>query len=286
MKLIPKNWDSFQHYKDRNPPWIKLHKGLLNDRAYTRLPLASKALAPLLWLLASESKDGSFDAEVEELVFRLRMTEKEIIQGLDPLIKSGFFTTVQSASTPLSTGLQAAPESCSEREGETERETKAEGESSATPQSVEPPALTLMLNDSSEHPIYAAAIAEWQTTYPGVDVMQQLREMKVWCTANPTNRKTKRGIAAFVVRWLGREQDKSGQLPQRGFGQQTAQTTPSHDPDSRPAIEAEGIAKGIGAWDGIEQFHLYKARVRGKPTPGLGIEALARMAASRQGALQ
>ncbi len=61
MLLQPKNWAVFQHYKDRCPPWIKLHRDLLNDRSYMRLPIASKALAPMLWLLASESKDGVFD---------------------------------------------------------------------------------------------------------------------------------------------------------------------------------------------------------------------------------
>jgi hypothetical protein len=29
--LTPKNWKSFQHYKDRAPAWIKLHKALLDD---------------------------------------------------------------------------------------------------------------------------------------------------------------------------------------------------------------------------------------------------------------
>jgi hypothetical protein len=158
-------------------------------------------------------------------------------------------------------------------------------EGSATPQSVEPPTLTLTLNDSSEHPIYAAAIAEWQTTYPGVDVMQQLREMRVWCTANPTNRKTKRGISAFVVRWLAREQDKSGQRPARTFGAVAQASTPSHDPDSREAIEAEGIARGVGPWSEMdEQWHIYKARVRGHQRVSLiGIDDLAAMAAKRQG---
>ena len=66
MKLIPKNWVDHQHYKDRNPPWIKLHRKLLNDRAFMCLPLASKALAPLLWLLAAETKDGAFDASYED----------------------------------------------------------------------------------------------------------------------------------------------------------------------------------------------------------------------------
>lgn len=93
MKLIPKKWADFQHYKDRCPPWIKLHRELLNNREFMRLPVASKALAPLLWLLASESKDsnGEFEASTEELVFRLHMTEKEIEIGRKPLIDKGFF---------------------------------------------------------------------------------------------------------------------------------------------------------------------------------------------------
>jgi hypothetical protein len=118
MKLIPKNWNTFQHYRNRCPPWIKLHRELLNDKEFMCLPLASKAIAPLLWLLASESKNGEFDASIDELSFRLRISNKEVEQGLNPLINNGFFI---DASTMLAPCLQLAiPET--EREGE--RETK------------------------------------------------------------------------------------------------------------------------------------------------------------------
>lgn len=122
MRLIPKNWQQFQHYKDRCPPWIKLHRDLLNDRAFMLLPVASKALAPLLWLLASESKSeqGDFDASVEELEFRLRLTPKEIETGLRALIDKGFFIV---ASGVLADRKQPAiPEG--EAEGEREAEAK------------------------------------------------------------------------------------------------------------------------------------------------------------------
>jgi len=118
MKLIPKNWVKFQHYKDRNPPWIKLHRDLLIDKEYMRLPLASKALAPLLWLLASESVEGVFDADLDELEFRLRISQKELTEGLKPLIANGFFL---DASTMLAVSLQDA---IPETERETEREAK------------------------------------------------------------------------------------------------------------------------------------------------------------------
>ena len=119
MILKPKNWDKFQHYKDRCPPWIKLHRDLLNDRAYMNLPIASKAIAPLLWLLASESKDGSFNAASDELAFRLRIASKDIESGLKPLIDNGFFV---DASTMLAPCLQLAiPERETERETETKK---------------------------------------------------------------------------------------------------------------------------------------------------------------------
>lgn len=118
MLLQPKNWAVFQHYKDRCPPWIKLHRDLLNDRAFMCLPLASKALAPLLWLLASETKDGKFDGSLDELVFRLHITEKDYDAGIKPLIDKGFFII---ASGVLAESKQTA---IPETEGETEKETK------------------------------------------------------------------------------------------------------------------------------------------------------------------
>ena len=124
MLMQPKNWATFQHYKDRCPPWIKLHRDLLNDREFMRLPLASKALAPLLWLLASESKDGTFDGSLDELVFRLHISEKEYKDGIKPLIDKGFFV---SDSTMLAERKQhAIPETETERETETKKERETE----------------------------------------------------------------------------------------------------------------------------------------------------------------
>ena len=101
MKLIPKNWETFQHYKDRSPTWVKLHKNLLDDMAFQRLPVGARALAPMLWLLASESVQGIFNGSTEELALRLRQNEKEISVALEALIKSGFFILYQDASNPL-----------------------------------------------------------------------------------------------------------------------------------------------------------------------------------------
>jgi hypothetical protein len=121
--MKPKNWSHFQHYKDRCPPWIKLHKELLNDRAFMTLPTASKALAPLLWLLASESKDGTFDASIDELTFRLRMPESDIKTGLKHLIDKGFF--VDDSEVLAGCYQDAIPETETETETETKKSRSA-----------------------------------------------------------------------------------------------------------------------------------------------------------------
>lgn len=91
MPLTPKNWQEFQHYKNRAPAWIKLHRGLLDDFAFSRLPVASRALAPLLWLLASEFTGGKISSSLDEIAYRLHMTATELAAALKPLIDGGFF---------------------------------------------------------------------------------------------------------------------------------------------------------------------------------------------------
>ena len=120
-RLRPKNWNEFQHYKRRHPPWVKLHKRLLDDFEFQSLPLASKALAPMLWLLASEDRQGWIDAEAAKISFRLRISEEELEQAIQPLIACGFFEHEEDASAALALDMQdALPETESESESETE----------------------------------------------------------------------------------------------------------------------------------------------------------------------
>lgn len=84
---------------------------------------------------------------------------------------------------------------------------------------IEQSIITITLNDKSEYPIYKSMIDEWSELYPSVDVLQQLRNMKAWCNANPTKRKTKRGILRFINGWLSREQDRPHfNNPKSNFG--------------------------------------------------------------------
>ena len=68
--------------------------------------------------------------------------------------------------------------------------------------------LALPLNDGTEYEVTKELIDEFITLYPGVDVMQEVRNMRGWLLTNPRKRKTRRGIKAFMNAWLAREQDK------------------------------------------------------------------------------
>ena len=81
MKI--KNWNKFQHFKDRKPPWVKLYRDVLDDIEWYELdPLASKVLV-MCWLIASED-DGRLPPP-KTLAFRLRMSEKQTIDCLNKL---------------------------------------------------------------------------------------------------------------------------------------------------------------------------------------------------------
>ena len=131
-RLRVKNWAEFQHYAKRRPPWIKLHHSLLDDYAWHRLPEASRALGPMLWLLASERVDGAVPYDPETIAFRLHMTRDKVDAALGPLIGAGFLIEEHDASAPLAAREQVADsESEPESEKETEREARARRTASA-----------------------------------------------------------------------------------------------------------------------------------------------------------
>lgn len=136
-------------------------------------------------------------------------------------------------------------------------------EDSAEPPSDSPPpsdvVVSIPLVDKTEFQVNQEMIDEWKVSFPAVDIVGSLLRMRAWSNANPANKKTSRGVNAFIVRWLGKEQDNSARNGAKSF-----EKHPASDPDSRSAVEADGVAGGFGKWDeSKEQWHQYKTRVRG-----------------------
>jgi len=67
-----KNYERYQHYKHRNPPWIKLYYDLLDDDAFISLDIASRHHYMTLLLIAGRqnnrvNSDGSYLQKVMRL---------------------------------------------------------------------------------------------------------------------------------------------------------------------------------------------------------------------------
>ena len=116
MKI--KNWAKFQHFKNRRPPWIKLHREILDQRDINMISDRSFRVLINCWLLASEDREleGSLPT-IADIAFRIRMHEKHIIEALQEL--SNFIDA--SDIKMISERYQVGPP---ETEGETETENK------------------------------------------------------------------------------------------------------------------------------------------------------------------
>jgi hypothetical protein len=125
--LCPKNWTAFQHYKHRRPPWIRLYRVLLDDFAFQSLPIASRAIAPALWLIASEYDAGRIPFDMPMLAFKLRLSQQDVANALNPLIDNGFFIIEDVVLAPQlrdASGALAARKQNVTTETETETETE------------------------------------------------------------------------------------------------------------------------------------------------------------------
>jgi len=118
-----RNWDKFQHYNKRNPPWIKLHSELLASYDFNCLQDASKAHLVLIWLLASqtENKIPNDPTWIQKKIGSEKKPDTKL------LIDEGFLevitTCLQDASTMLSSCYaQAAAEAEAEERQKASRQ--------------------------------------------------------------------------------------------------------------------------------------------------------------------
>jgi len=92
-------------------------------------------------------------------------------------------------------------------EGE-EGERGAENDSTPPPGDASPVFITIPTISGNDYPVTEAKIAEWQETYPAVDVPQKVRTLRQWCIDNPGRRKTEKGMNRFLSGRLSEEQDR------------------------------------------------------------------------------
>lgn len=93
-----KNWAEYQHYKDRNPPWVKLHWNLLTSMDWMVLDDASRVLAVACMLVASRN-GGQIRADLEGLKYLEKVAHLNTPPDLTPLIECGFLASKAQAKS-------------------------------------------------------------------------------------------------------------------------------------------------------------------------------------------
>lgn len=124
--IAVKNFDAYQHYKNRVPPWIKLYNTLLDDYAFLQLSDASRSHLMLLWLVASRHKNRiPYDAKY--IAGAIHARGKVDLAGL---IASGFLSVVDGDASNVLAECEhpVSNLAIAEREREEERETEGEEE--------------------------------------------------------------------------------------------------------------------------------------------------------------
>lgn len=116
LRLKIRNWEKFQHYSKRNPPWIKLHFSILQSKDWVSASNEDRVLAIAIMLIASHdhSCNGSFDADSEYIK---RVAYLDFEPNFKRLINLGFLELVQAdASICEQMQADARPETETETE--------------------------------------------------------------------------------------------------------------------------------------------------------------------------
>jgi hypothetical protein len=91
--IVPK-WDRFQHYRDRDPIWIKVYTRLLSDPNFLGLSFAARGLLMTIWLAFCEA-NGQLSVRNCDRICDKRLSNAQ----LKALNEAGFLEI--SASKPL-----------------------------------------------------------------------------------------------------------------------------------------------------------------------------------------
>lgn len=122
--IAVKDFERFQHYKGRTPPWIKFYNALLDDYRFLQLSDAARSQLMLIWLVASRHSnripnDEKYIAQAIHCTSRLQ---------LKALVASGWLYL--AAAAPVAERKQDASNALAERpqSATLEKEREVEGE--------------------------------------------------------------------------------------------------------------------------------------------------------------
>lgn len=188
-----KNWDRFQHFKDRKPIWIKLYRDLLDDLNWHELDGKSAKALVMIWLIASEEL-GKLP-EIKTLAFRLRMSEKETKEVVTKLSQ----WLEQDDINTISDGYQDdMPE---KRREETDKEKEKETDM--------PSGVSQQVWDSF---VKQRKTKKAQVTALVIDGIQKEADKAGWTLEMALNEVVVRNWQSFKAEWVAKPENKADQV--------------------------------------------------------------------------
>jgi len=188
-----KNWNKFQHFKDRKPIWIKLYRDLLDDLNWHELDGKSAKALVMIWLIASE--DCGQLPDTKSLAFRLRMSEKDtkdIVTRLSAWLE-------QDDINGISEGYQNdMPE---KRREETEKEKEKEIEA--------PEGVSQQVWDSF---VKQRKIRKAQITQLVIDGIKKQADLAKWSLEDAFKEIVVRNWVSFNAEWVDKPTNKADQV--------------------------------------------------------------------------
>lgn len=181
--LMVKNWRDHQHYKKRSPPWIKLHRAVIEDYAFATLKDKTKAHLMLIWVLAAGT-EGRIPNDPKFIASKISAAEPV---DLDAMIEAGFLIADGEEALATSEDVNGAKHPAMADTGEiVER---------------------IPMIGGIEFEVRESFAKELERLYPNVDIPATLRQMRGWCIGNPQKLKTPRGIRRFITTWCDKDQN-------------------------------------------------------------------------------
>ena len=122
------NWEKFQHYKKRNPPWIKFYYDLLDDDEYMALSPSDKVLLQTIWLLTSRAGNGRLRADQGRLTAAAGTPKGRLAS----LVQAGLISIRASKALSKTLAPEYRPPTGNPAGGRTDTESRASTSASTT----------------------------------------------------------------------------------------------------------------------------------------------------------
>jgi len=169
-----RNWEEFQHYKDRDPTWIKLYNRLLDDYAFGLLPDARKWHLIGIFLLASRHNNRV----PRDPAWVSRKIGAHMPVDLAMLERAGFLVMLEGETLPAPL-LLAPPEQVASPEKEKRRE-----ETETESMSADADACDLFSHENEEGKKgklnYPASFEDFWHNYPTDPLMSKKKAYEQW----------------------------------------------------------------------------------------------------------